>query len=237
MYGEQLFFSTVFVAGFLSFFAPCIFPLLPVYIAMLTDSENSKELKFGKFTLRLAPIFKTLVFVGGLSTTFIILGFGAGALGSLINSDWFIRIGGLLVVILGLHQLEIFHLGILNKHKTIRIKKQSKNKYLNAYVLGFTFSFGWTPCVGPVLGAVLVTSSTSGQAFYGAWLMVIYTIGLALPFIIVAILSNVLLDKFEKLEKHLGKIKKIGGVLIVIMGLLLMTNNLGMITAFFERLL
>lgn len=225
-----LFMSTVFIAGFFSFFAPCIFPLIPVYIGVLTEDAETK-----KFSLK--PIIKTLLFVGGLSTTFVTLGFGFGAVGNLIKLDSFYFIGGGLVVLMGLHQMELLRFKFLEKYKTFKVRPRGKNKFLSAYLLGLTFSFAWTPCVGPVLGAVLVVAAGGGQAAYGGWLMFLYSMGLALPFLLLALLSSVLLRYFDNLEKHLGKIKKIGGALIVVMGILLMTQKLNVVTAWFERLI
>lgn len=238
MLGTQIFVSTVFIAGFLSFFAPCTFPLLPVYVGMLIDDSDSKKfISIAGKKIALLPIGKTLLFVGGLSTTFVILGFGAGALGGLINGKLFITISGFIVVLLGLHQIGIFRLKFLEKYKVLRIKRSRKNDLFGSYLLGLTFSFGWTPCVGPVLGAVIVISAGGGQAIYGALLMMVYSIGLMIPFLAMALLSNVLIGKFESMEKHLGTIKVLGGVLIVIMGILLMTQNLNIFTAFFENLI
>jgi len=227
MIGEQIFMSTVFVAGLLSFFAPCTFPLMPVYIGILTDNE-----KGGKWR----PYIKTLLFVGGLSTTFIILGFGAGALGRYINGRWFSLVTGLIVVMLGFHQMGLFHLKLLDQYKVFRFGTNSKNDFISTYLLGLTFSFGWTPCVGPVLGAVLVLSAGGGQALYGGILMAVYALGLAIPFLVIAILSKFILNKLHKVEKYLPKIKKVGGALIVVMGLLLMTENLTRVTIWFEKI-
>jgi len=227
MIGEQLFMSTVFVAGFLSFFAPCVFPLIPVYVGILTDSDKGG---------RWRPYLKTLLFVAGLSTSFVILGFGAGALGRYINGRMFSLVTGGIVVILGLHQMGLFHLKALDKYKVIRFKDKGKGEFVSTYLLGISFSFGWTPCVGPVLGAVLVVSAGGGQALYGGWLMAVYSFGLAVPFLMMAFLSKLLLSKLHKIEKYLPAIKKTGGLLIVIMGLFLMTENLTTITVWFENL-
>lgn len=225
----ELFMSTVFIAGFLSFFAPCTFPLIPVYIGILTDSERQRHKK-------LAPFIKTFLFVAGLSTTFVTLGFGAGLLGGLIKLDSFYLIGGGLVVLMGLHQMGVLRFKFLEKYRTVRFKSHKTSQYITAYLLGFTFSFAWTPCVGPVLGAVLVVAADGGQALYGGWLMFLYTLGLSLPFVIMASLSTLLLKYFERLEKYLPVIKKVGGVLIVLMGLLLMTENLTKVTVWIENL-
>lgn len=227
MFGEQLFISTVFLAGLLSFFAPCTFPLIPVYIGILTDHEKKG---------RWRPYVKTLLFVAGISTSFILLGFGAGALGKYINGRLFSIVTGLIVVTLGLHQMGLFHLKFLDKYKGVRFKEKSKGEMLSTYLLGISFSFAWTPCVGPVLGAVLVVSAGGGQAWYGGFMMAIYALGLAIPFLVIAMLSKLILSKIHRLEKHLPKIKKIGGFLIVLMGILLMTENLTSLTIWFEKI-
>ena len=179
---------------------------------------------------------RTLVFVAGLSTAFIILGFGAGALGSLIFSDTFMFVLGGIVILLGIHQTGLIHIPFLEREKKLTVKGSERKDLLGTYLLGFTFSFGWTPCIGPVLGAVLGISASGGQAAYGAWLMFIYALGLMIPFLIISIFSDVLLGKVKKLTKHMGKIKVAGGILIILMGVLLMTNKLNEITVFFETL-
>lgn len=238
MIQNQIFISTVFLAGFLSFFAPCTFPLIPVYVGIITDSEESGHhiSIFGR-KISLTPIIKTALFVAGLSTTFITLGFGAGALGRFISGSAFIAFSGLIVIILGLHQMEIIRIKQIEKYKVLRIKKGSENRFVRSFLLGLTFSFGWTPCVGPILGAVVVASAAGGgRALYGGTLMMVYSIGLMIPFLIMAMLSTVVLSRFEKIEKHLGTIKKVGGLLIVVMGILLMTQNLGSFAVAVEKL-
>lgn len=223
--------SSVFAAGLLSFFAPCILPLLPVYLSILSsDNQGSvtshHRINIGIININLLLVLKTIIFVLGLSTTFVLLGFGAGALGSLINTNWFIRICGVIVILLGLHQIGLFHFSFLDKEKKLDLKRSRKEDIIGTYLLGLTFSFGWTPCIGPILGAVLSLSASKGQAAYGAFLMFIYTLGLLIPFLLLSIFSNTLLDKLKGIKKHLGKIKVIGGIIIVLMGILLMTNNL-----------
>ena len=236
MVDNQLLISSVFIAGLLSFFAPCTFPLMPAYIGIITDQNGEyKSLQLGKVYINIGAIIKTITFVLGLATSFVILGFGAGAFGKLINSRWVIFIGGLLVFILGLHQMEIIHIGKLDQNKGVNLKK-NHTKALGTYLMGLSFSLGWSPCVGPVLGAVLLASASSGTALYGAFMMLIYSLGLMVPFLLMAILSTSLNKNFDFFKKHLTFIKKLGGFLIVIMGLVLMTNQLGNLTAFFNNI-
>lgn len=237
MFAEELIISTVFVAGVLSFFAPCTYALIPVYIGLMTDENGDyPSFKLGILTVKVGALINTLAFVAGLSVAFIILGFGAGVLGGVIYSPWVTTIGGAFIVLLGLQQLDLLKLPSFINIKAIRIKNKGVG-IVKIFLTGLAFSLGWTPCVGPILGAVLLTSATSGQALYGGLLMTVYALGLALPFIVMAIASGTLLTHFSKMEKHLGTIKKIGGVLIVLMGLALMTNQMTTISAWLEELL
>lgn len=238
MIGEQIFITTVFAAGFLSFFAPCTFPLLPVYIGVITGKADEKKTAGkGKYKVNLVAVGRTMIFVMGLSTIFLLLGFGAGALGKYVYGKAFRIISGSIVILLGLSQMDLFKLDFLKFNKSVRFERSKKHDLLGTYLLGLTFSFAWTPCVGPVLGAILVVSSGGGQALYGLSLMVVYTLGLAVPFLIMALLSDILLEKFTKIEKHLLTIKRVGGAIIVLMGILLMTQNLNVLTGFFESLI
>jgi len=232
---ESLYMSTVFIAGVLSFFNPCILPIIPVYIGYFAEANPDE--KTYKWKIVSKPMLKAAIFVLGLSTAFVLLGFGAGALGSLLYSDGFIRIAGGIVVILGLHQVGLLKIQRLNREKKLHLTRSAKADFLGAYLLGLTFSFGWTPCVGPVLVAVLGLSASEGSALYGGLLMFIYSVGLMIPFMLVAIFSDVLLKRVKVLYKHTEKIRIAGGVLIIFMGLVLMTNNLMVIVRWVENLL
>lgn len=235
MFTQELLVSTVFISGLLSFFAPCTFPLIPVYIGLLTDENGEyKKIKLASFTVNIGAIIKTMAFVLGLSTSFVILGFGAGFLGKWISNRWVLVFAGFIVLLLGIHQMDLIHIKKLDTMKGVYFKN-NKTKALGTYLMGISFSLGWTPCVGPILGAVLVTSASSGKELYGAFLMLIYSIGLMIPFLIMAIASSAVLNKFRFFEKHLVTIKRIGGALVAIMGIVLMSNQLTSLTAFIEK--
>ena len=213
MLNTELFIGAVYVAGLLSFFSPCIFPLLPVYIGMLSTSGKKS-------------IIKTLVFVIGLSTSFVLLGFGAGSIGSFLISKTFRIISGVIVIIFGIIQMEIVKIPFLERTKLVDIKGKENDSIWGAFLLGFTFSLGWTPCVGPILASILFISSGEGNPYYGALMMFIYVLGLATPFVILSLSSKYVLTKVSAIKKHLGIMKKIGGLLIIIMGILLLTDKL-----------
>ncbi len=240
----------VFGAGVLSFFAPCIVPLLPVYIGFLskgagdtlpeptqdgTNTEDGKDTKKKKRFVNPRLIVQTLIFTLGLSTAFIVLGFGAGALGKFINNRIVLYVSGAIVILLGLHQIGVFNFAFLERQKKVEIKRSKKGGIIGAYLLGLTFSLGWTPCVGPVLATVLGVASSQGQAAYGGFLMMMYSLGLALPFLLLSFFAGFFLERFKKLNKHMRKIQIAGGILIIIMGIILMTDNLNIIVSWFTR--
>ena len=224
MAAQTLYLSTVLTAGLLSFFSPCIVPLLPVYISIF--SAGGAQTQEDVLPRRIRTLFKSCLFVAGISTCFIILGFGAGALGAVIGSKVFMTVMGLIVIILGLHQTGLIHIRWLSYEKKVDLKRSHRSDYLGVFLLGLTFSFGWTPCIGPVLGAILGLSATSSRPLYGGFLMAVYSLGFLIPFLILALFSDVLLQRIKKLNKHLGKIKAAGGIVIILMGILLMTDNL-----------
>lgn len=234
------FIVSVFLAGLISFFAPCIIPLLPVYVSTLSSSSEGRgriQTPSEKidWSINWRLVAQTLVFVGGLGTTFVMLGFGAGALGGLLGSRTFLMICGIIVILLGLHQTGLFHILFLDREKRLELPQGQKSGVLSSYLLGLTFSFGWTPCVGPVLATVLALASNGNQALYGAVLMLVYTLGLGIPFLLVSFFTDFLLRMFHKVNKYLPLIRVFGGVLIIVMGIALMTDNLNILSTMWFR--
>ncbi|AVQ16811.1 cytochrome c biogenesis CcdA family protein [Fusobacterium gonidiaformans] len=215
MLNGELFVGAVYLAGLLSFFSPCIFPLLPVYLGMLSSG--------GKRSL-----LKTIVFVIGLSSSFVLLGFGAGSVGALLTSSTFRIISAIIVILFGFIQMDVIKASFLERTKLVELKQKEEDSVLGAFILGFTFSLGWTPCVGPILTSILFLSSGGGSPVYGALMMFIYVLGLATPFLIFSFFSKQLGSKMGSFRKYLVPLKKIGGVLIVIMGILLLTDRLNL---------
>ncbi|HEW6946946.1 TPA: thiol-disulfide oxidoreductase-associated membrane protein CcdA2 [Streptococcus pneumoniae] len=235
--GHIFFFLSVFLAGILSFFSPCILPLLPVYTGVLLDDKDGAQASSGKFSISVTSLLRTLAFIAGISFIFILLGYGAGFLGDLLYASWFQYLTGAIIILLGLHQMEILHFKGLYKEKRLQLQGQGQNGkgYSQAFLLDLTFSFAWTPCVGPVLGSVLALAASGGSgAWQGAGLMLVYTLGLALPFLLLALTSSYVLKHFRKLHPYLGILKKVGGFLIIVMGLLVLFGNASILSQLFE---
>lgn len=212
MFDQQLLVGTVFLAGLASFLSPCIFPIIPIYFGILAKGGRK--------------ILNTFLFIAGLSLTFVSLGFSFGFLGNLFFNDNVRIIAGIIVIILGIHQLGIIKLNFLERTKVVEVKTEGKSASFEAFFLGLTFSLGWTPCIGPILASVLALSGDEGSALYGAAMMMVYVFGLATPFVLFSLFSQELLKRTKALNKHLGKFKIVGGLLIIVMGVLLITNNL-----------
>lgn len=236
MSGEPLFILGVFAAGLVSFFSPCFVPLLPAYVAYLSGSgtENSKIIQFGRFRLRLVLLLKTLSFVIGLSTVFLFLGFGFGALGQFVVDSRFIAVCGLLVLLFGFIQTGMVKIPLLEKERKLSFQRIDKGGYSGAFLLGLSFSFGWTPCIGPVLASILSVAAGAGSALEGSSLLLVYTLGLTIPFILIAIFSDFLLQRIRGWSKHLQKVRVISGCMLMVMGVLLMTDQLNSITVWIQ---
>ena len=201
------------------------------------DDKDGSQASSGKFSISLVSLLRTLAFIIGISFVFILLGYGAGFLCNLLYASWFQYVTGAVIILLGLHQMEVLHFQGLYKERRLQLKRQvQKGKgYSQAFLLGLTFSFAWTPCVGPVLGSVLALAASGGSgAWQGAGLMLVYTLGLALPFLVLALASSYVLKHFRKLHPYLGTLKKVGGFLIIVMGILVLLGNASILTTLFE---
>ena len=218
----------VFMEGFLSFFSPCVLPLIPVYISYLAGNgrkiKNDGTIVYG----RKKVLFNTLFFVLGISSVFFLLGLSFSALGSFFNknSDLFSKIGGIIIIIMGLVQLNVIKLNFLKMEKRIHLNIDTvKMNPLLAYIMGFTFSFAWTPCVGPALSSVLILASNSGNAFTGSLLVLIYTLGFVIPFIILGMFTTETLNFFKEKRNLVKYTIKIGGIILIIIGIMTVTGT------------
>lgn len=233
MEGSAFYFATVFAAGLLSFLSPCTVPLLPVYVGYLSREAAGRAARTRKgFDPGL--LARTLVFALGLSTAFFLLGFGAGAVGAWLSGRAFRIAMGIVVILMGIAMTGLVPIPFLQREWKAESGRAAAGGYVGAFVLGFTFSLGWTPCAGPVLAAVLGIAAQQGSALYGAFLLGVYALGLALPFVLLSLFTDLLLRVFKRLVPHLGVLRIVGGVLIAAMGVLLLLDRMGWLAGLFS---
>ncbi|HJA81126.1 MAG TPA: redoxin domain-containing protein [Candidatus Mediterraneibacter intestinipullorum] len=228
---------TVFVQGLLSFFSPCVLPLVPLYLGYLAGGLNmgTGEEKAGRKE-RMRLFFRVLCFTIGVSGAFFVLGLGASAAGSFLNENrmLFARIGGVIVILFGLYQLGVFGSSRMlgSEHRLpLKLGKMTMSP-VTAFIMGFAFSFAWTPCVGPALTSVLLMAGSAESGAKGFLLIGVYTLGFILPFLAAGIFTAGLLAWFKKHMKAVRYTVKVGGVLMILMGLLMFTGKMNDITGY-----
>ena len=225
----------VFIEGIISFFSPCIIPLLPIYISYLAGSAEYIDENGNISYKRKKVFFQTVFFVLGISSAFFILGLTFTSLGNFFqgNKLLFTRIGGILIIVLGLFQLGVFELKFLKKERKFNLKLGRKESNpLIAYILGFTFSFAWTPCVGPALSSVLILASGASKPFWGNLLILVYAIGFIIPFLLLGMFTTQVLNFLKNNQKLLKYTVKVGGILLIIIGVMTFTGWLNNISGY-----
>lgn len=228
---------TVFTQGIISFISPCVLPLLPLYIGYLTGNAGNAAAEDAP---RSRVFLNTCAFTLGISFAFFALGFGFSAVGRFFSEwdVWFTRICGAVVILFGLYQLGVLGLigGLAKEHRLpFRLEKMAMNP-LTALIMGFTFSFAWTPCVGPTLTSVLLMASTASTAGEGYLMIGLYTLGFVIPFLIVGLFAG---SSLRFLKKHMNVVKyttKIGGAIMVVMGIMLVTGWFSGVNSFFSSI-
>lgn len=217
MLNENISYTIALAAGFLSFFSPCIIPLIPAYIMYLTGSTMEEELQ----DKRWFALTRTLGFVLGFTIIFIIMGTSASFIGKVFirNKKIFSKISGILIILFGLNMMGILNIRLINKERQVKKPKQITN-WFSSTVMGMAFAAGWTPCFGPVLASILMYAGGTDTVSKGVILLLVYSIGMAVPFILTALFINVFIDLMNRAEKLLFYLPKIGGFIMVVFGLL-----------------
>lgn len=220
------------VAGLLSFVSPCILPIVPPYLAWLAG-VSFQELSDAKpsASQKWRIVFAAVAFVLGFTTVFLALGAAASTIGRTIAEyfDVLSVVAGVVIIIMGLHFLGLFKIGLLYRQARVEVARKPAG-LLGAYVVGLAFAFGWTPCVGPVLAAVLFVAGSEQTAGQGAMLLAAYSAGIGIPFILAAAFASQFLGWAAKVRKHMGVIEKIMGGLLVITGILFATRQMSTIS-------
>ncbi len=225
-----------FIAGLLSFLSPCVLPLIPAYISFiagvsieeLTSEGNKPGLVFG-------AVFNSLFFVLGFSLVFIILGASASTLGKFFlgRLQLFSKLAGVVIILFGLHLCHLLPLKFLYYEKKLHLEKKPAG-LLGSFLVGTAFAFGWTPCIGPILAGILAYAGTQETMYQGISLLAAYSLGLGLPFILTALSINAFLVFFDKIKKYFTYIEKASGVLLILVGLLILSDNFTLLAGYFQ---
>ena len=222
-----------FTAGIFSFLSPCVLPLVPSYLTLVTGM-SLEDLEAG--VNRKATFIHSLLFVLGFSVIFILLGASASFLGQFFRQYeiWIARVGGLVIIILGLHLSGVFKLTPLMREKRMHFNNKPAG-YIGTFGVGMAFGAGWTPCIGPILGAILTYGFSQDTMWAGVGLLTVYSAGLAIPFLIASLALDSFLQAFKKFRRWIPVGEKASGIMLVVLGILLLTGKFTVLTAVLAR--
>ncbi|MGI9436880.1 MAG: cytochrome c biogenesis CcdA family protein [Geminicoccaceae bacterium] len=220
--------TTAFAAGIISFLSPCVLPLVPGYVSFVAGS-SLEDMRDG-VSPRLQALLLAVTFVLGFSVVFVSLGAGATYLGSfLLTYKYELGIvAGIIVILFGLHMLGLTPLALMNSEARFHLDMPG-GRALSAFLIGIAFAFGWTPCIGPVLGSILTLSMSTADVSKGAFLLAVYSLGLGVPFLLAAVFTGFLLKSLRSLGSVGRRLQQAAGGLLVVMGLLMVTGQLEVI--------
>ena len=224
--------AIAFVAGLLSFLSPCVLPLIPSYVGFLTGM-TAEEIG----TRRGAALLHAVWFVAGFSLIFVLLGASASALGSLMRDweTWLGRIGGVLVIVFGLYLLGVLRPAFMERERRLHLATKPLG-YLGSAAVGIAFGAAWTPCVGPILGAILTLAAARSSVGDGMVLLGWYALGLAVPFLLTAVALERFLSWFKRFRPYLAWVERVSGAILIILGILLITDRFTLLAGYLQAL-
>jgi cytochrome c-type biogenesis protein len=236
MHPSDLSVSIAFVAGLASFLSPCVLPLVPSYLTQLVgqsvyQSNDSKQQR----SLRMVTFLHAATFVCGFTLAFVALGAAASSLGSFLQAHLVLirQIAGILLIILGLHMTGILKLPFLYQQKRLEFHTE-RPSYPASFLIGITFAIAWSPCIGPILGSILTLAAGTATLQKGVLLLLIYSLGLGIPFLLLGLGLNQVSSILKKLKPHLGKIEIVTGILMVVVGIMVFFNFLLYLNSYFK---
>jgi cytochrome c-type biogenesis protein len=222
-----------FFAGLLSFISPCVLPLIPVYLGYLSGSTITGD----EPPPRKLVFTHALLFVGGFTLVFVIFGAFAGLLGSVLFTltHYMVWIGGILLIVFGLHVLGVITIPIFNQQKRMEYGQGQAPSYVRSGLIGMTFAAGWTPCIGPILGVILTLGLSSQNVGLATFYLFVYSMGLAIPFLVTAWLLTAATSRLKKLNRYMPVIERVSGAFIIIVGVLLLTGSFTYLNTIFNQ--
>ena len=226
MFTESISYPAALLAGLLSFFSPCILPLIPAYFTFITGFTLD-ELTGSGSGIRKKVILSTIAYVSGFSCVFILMGASASFLGSFIQiySDAIRIVGGILIIFLGLHLTGWLRFNALEFEKRVHLDKKPVH-FMGTFLVGMAFGAGWSPCIGPLLGSILIIAGSKETVYEGIALLSVYSFGLAIPFVVMSFFINAMLSFLKKAKRALKYFNRIAGILLILVGLSLVFNKM-----------
>lgn len=223
-----------FIAGILSFLSPCVLPLVPAYLSFISGVSVDAlrgDTSFNHNKVRRTAMIQSLWFVLGFSMVFIALGASAFWIGQwlLMNMAALAKVAGIIIVIFGLHYTGLIRIPFLMMEARLNTEQVKGTSGLGAWMLGSAFAFGWTPCIGPILGAILAMAGAQGQVGQGMLLLVMYSIGLGIPFLLAAFATNSFLNWSQRFKRHLHMVEVVSGILLVIVGTMMFLGSFSIV--------
>jgi cytochrome c-type biogenesis protein len=232
---DQVTLVAAFIAGFLSFISPCVLPLIPGYVSFVSG-VSLEEMRSGGGAMsasRRQVLITSAFFVVGFSLVFVALGATASAVGRflLVNQPLFSMIAGTLLIVLGLHTMGVFRIKLLETDTRVHTQKKPAGP-LGAVIVGIAFAFGWTPCIGPILGGMMTLAASKQTVWEGVRLLAVYSLGLGIPFLLTAVAINQFFVASARIRKHYHTIEVVSGLLLIAIGLLIFTGRLSVIVQY-----
>jgi cytochrome c-type biogenesis protein len=234
MFTETISYSAAFLAGLLSFLSPCVLPLIPAYFTFITGFSLEEMFQKDSPAIRKKVFFSTLSFVCGFSVVFVLMGAAASGLGSLIAQykDYIRMIGGIVIILLGVHMTGWIRFKRLDVEKRIHIQKKPLH-ILGTFLVGMAFAVGWSPCIGPLLGSILIIAGSKETIWQGVGLLSAYAAGLALPFMLISLFINFLLEFLRRASRAMKYINLAAGILLMVVGIFLLTDRFTLFNSLF----
>lgn len=237
--GSELSVAVAFGAGIVSFLSPCVLPLFPSYLSFITGltfDELAAPGAEARARVRRLTIVHSLLFILGFTLVFMALGASASVVGQFMRSNqvWIRRLAGLVIVLFGLHITGLFTFPFLQRERRLHLRERPAG-FLGSVVVGFAFGAGWTPCIGPILGAILTMAGTAGELSTGVGLLAVYGAGLGVPFFLAAVGFSAFLSGFRRIRRWLRPIEVVSGVVLVTVGVLIFTNQFAVLASLLNR--
>lgn len=226
-------FAVAFLAGLLSFLSPCVLPLVPSYLGFVTGMSLDE---LSGVRSRKAVLVPAALFTVGFTIVFLIMGASATFLGQLLlrYQDWVSRVGGVLIILFGLHLLGILRIGAFMRERRVQMETKPIG-VIGAILAGIVFGAGWTPCIGPVLGSLLTYASARANLASGMFLLLWYSVGLAVPFLLAAYGTGAFLNKSKRIRRYIPIFEKVSGAILLLAGILLVSGSFSTLSAYFAR--